>query len=138
MRSIFSPNPRAALVLGLAVTVLTVGCGKQSGAGRLPVYGTVLLADGEKIDGSIIFTPVAGNSAPVATTSLAGGSYRFDADNGPMAGRYEVLVRRAVRKVLPSKPSGSSRESPAKPKTEWKFAREVPAKGPYQLDFKLE
>jgi hypothetical protein len=40
----------------------------------------------------ISFLPEAGTTGPAATASLTDGFFKFDATNGPVAGKYRVLV----------------------------------------------
>ena len=131
------------LVLPLAATM--IGCGRPSGEGRLPVYGTVADSGGEKISGSISFVPDQGRPGPSAIVSLKDGEYRFDKINGPTAGLHRVIVTRTVSKEPGAKQAGSPKGSPAwkkggaapSPATQWTLSADVPAKGPYRLDFKL-
>src|SRR5437016_13607117 len=82
------------LIWGAALT----GCGGSSSVERLPVHGTVALAGGETISGSISFVPAKGASGPAATVSLIDGEYQFDRSNGPGAGPHQVIVQRVIPK----------------------------------------
>jgi hypothetical protein len=53
----------------------------------------------------ISFLPEAGTEGPAATASLIDGDYSFDTTNGPVAGRYRVLV---VRQMPERKHKGGS------------------------------
>jgi len=125
--------------------IVFVGCGRPSGVPRLPVYGTITHPNGEKIDGSVSFVPDQGKPGPSAVASLVKGEYRFDAANGPIAGPYRVTVTRTGAKAAFLERAGSPKGQPKGPKgaagsrqpTEWKFSVDIPAKGPYQFDFKL-
>ena len=75
-----------------------VGCGKSNPAERLPLYGSISATSGENINGSITFLPDGGRTGPAATTSIVGGKYQFDRDNGPTAGANRVVVNRALPK----------------------------------------
>lgn len=77
---------------------MLVGCGKRDSLERLPVYGAVSLANGEKLSGSITFVPTEGRSGPAATTSIVNGRYQFDIENGPIAGPSRVIVNRVLPK----------------------------------------
>ena len=144
------------ILLGLAP--LLVGCGGKKGPERLPVYGTVTLASGEKINGSITFLPVRGGTGPAATTKLAGGSYKFDRSNGPTAGPHNAIIKRgvprssmlqsladkeAIAKTITERTKSQrikSAEKEAVPenKTEWTESANVSDNGRYLYDFILE
>ena len=81
-----------SIFLGLAP--LLGGCGKK-GVERLPLHGTVTVASGEKVNGSITFRPADGRG-PSANVKLAEGSYQFDRKNGPAAGPHIVIVKRGL------------------------------------------
>jgi hypothetical protein len=106
------------------------GCG-ESGSQRLPVTGRINGSGAESLDGAISFTPAQGNDGLGATCALKSGVYRFDRSNGPSAGHYEVSIRRT-----PSKPTG--RPDAGQTRQEWIFQAEVPAAGPYTIDFELK
>jgi hypothetical protein len=138
-------NVVAASFLSLLLALLIGGCSGSSGEGRLPVYGTVSDSSGEKISGSISFVPDQGTPGSGATASLIQGEYRFDKTNGPTAGRYRVIVTKTTMKDLSGKRAGGPKgplagkkdanaRSPAAP---WTLSADVPAKAPYQIDFKL-
>ncbi|MGA2255743.1 MAG: hypothetical protein ABSG53_13945 [Thermoguttaceae bacterium] len=101
---------------------------------RFPVHGTVTLASGEKLNGSISFLPAKG---PAATTALKEGSYKFDRNNGPVAGPQTVIVTRVF-------PRSSVMESPpdnkAVPgtKAKWNQSTDISDDGQYVHDFTLE
>ncbi len=146
----------------LGAAVLTVGCGQGgSDPARLPVYGTLTLTDSEKIDGQISFTPVPRSPGPVAVTTVVKGSYQFNKTNGPIPGRYDVTVQQGAAGAAASsghpdrrgrrpgpvvaassrapKPGSATAAagSPTK-KGSWKLKADVPANGPYNIDFKLD
>jgi hypothetical protein len=83
------------------------------------------------LNGSISFIPAQGRDGPGATCSLLKGSYQFDKSNGPVAGPHEVIIRRSVGKSLPGGPAANT-------KGEWKLTADVPALGPYKIDFTLD
>jgi hypothetical protein len=87
-------RPIYALVLGV---LLCIGCEGQSN--RLPLGGTVTDRDGEPLEGSISFLPDAGTEGPAANASVLNGEYRFDRANGPVAGKYRVIVSPLVDKA---------------------------------------
>ncbi len=131
--------------LALLLAAATMGCGRPSGAGRLPVFGTVTAPDGEKISGLISFVPDQGRPGPSAIASLKDGEYRFDKTNGPTAGLHRVIVARTASKEPSVKQAGSPQASPAWKKGgaapsapgQWTLSADVPAQGPYRLDFQL-
>ena len=104
---------------------------------RLPVHGTVTLASGEKLSGSITFLPARGRLGPAATTKLAEGRYKFDRHNGPAAGPQTVIVKRVVPRsnVLDSL---AKKQPIAKTKGEWTQSAEVSDDGQYLHNFTLE
>ena len=124
-----------SILVGLAP--LLVGCGKGNGVDRLPVHGTVTLASGEKLSGSITFTPAKGQLGLPAGTKLTEGSYKFDRNNGPVAGPQTVIVTRVF-------PRSSVMESPpdnkAVPgtKAKWNQSTDISDDGQYVHDFTLE
>ena len=136
---------RGAPRLAILLAVTLVGCSRSGGEGRLPVYGTVTDADGEKINGSISFVPDQGRPGPSAIASVKDGEYRFDGTNGPMAGPHRVTVTQTVAKdpsaktaAIPQKAMAAKKgiagpSFPGQPT----LSADVPAKGPYKLDFQL-
>jgi len=148
-----------SILLGLAPFL--AGCGKKNNVERLPVHGTVTLANGERFNGSITFRPANGRPGPAATTKLADGSYEFDRSNGPTAGPQTVIVMRIVpradvlqalasqssaaqhsaSRTPPTRPAGkpaTPRETTPKANAEWTDAADVPADGQFLCDFKLK
>ena len=109
------------------------------------MYGTVTDPGGEKISGSISFVPHQGRPGPGAIASLIEGEYRFDKTNGPTVGLHRVIVTRTASKEPTAKQAGSPKGPPAgkkgvavpSPGMPWTLSADVPAKGPYRLDFKL-
>ena len=127
----------------VGLCLAAMGCGRSNG-GRLPVTGSVIGPGAEKLTGSISFIPDVDRSSPGAVASLVNGHYCFDGTNGPGPGRYRILIRRAVTKTRANQTSKpglalATGESIARGATvEWTFAREIVAKGPYQIDFNLD
>ena len=129
----------------VGLVTLLPGCGKAGGLVRLPVRGTVLLSNGEKLSGSVTFVPTEGRSGPAATTALVEGRYEFDQTNGPTAGRHRVIVKRAISKgpmsgprdgkTTPAPPGAASRGSP---KAEWALYVDVSADTADQCDLNLD
>jgi hypothetical protein len=121
--------------------ILPPGCGRGSAFERLPVGGTVSLAGGEKLNGTITFLPVDGTQGPAAIASLVNGEYQFNRHNGPAAGPQRVIVNKTISKksIMDSRgkaPSGQAAGGPQK--IEWKQSADLKAEGPYRCDFKLD
>lgn len=142
-----------ALLPILLLSILLAGCGSKSSIARLPIHGTVSLASGEKLHGSISFRPAAGRPGPAANTAVIDGNYQFTANNGPTAGPHQVIVQRvastedklkAISAAVPTakKPSRQRPEpSPTGAKesaSEWTRSIDVPTGGNYQCDFQLD
>lgn len=125
--------------------VFVTGCGEADGAPRLSLYGTVAHPGGDKIDGSISFVPDQGRSGPSAVTSVVQGAYRFDKTTGPTAGPHRVIVTRTASKEKTLKPTAAQKGQAKGAKNAastgqsgpWTFTRDIPEKGPYQIDFQL-
>jgi hypothetical protein len=113
-----------------SLLVALAGCG-EGGSQRLPVTGHITGKDAETLDGSISFIPAKGNEGLGATASLKNGEYRFDRSNGPSAGKHQVSIRRT-----PSKPT--IRPETTQMRQEWTFPADIPAGGPYTVDFQLD
>jgi len=115
----------------LALLLALSGCGASDGPARLPVSGHVVGDGAESIVGSVSFSPAKGNEGLGGTCALSQGAYQFDRTNGPTAGLHDVIIRRN-----PTKPTTASKEK--QPRMEWKLQADIPAKGPYQIDLKLD
>lgn len=125
----------SSILLGLAP--LLVGCGRGKVVERFPVHGTVRLANGERLSGSITFLPAKGRPGPGATTALVEGSYRFDRSNGPVAGPQTVIVKRIVpRSRVPELPT--DKQSAQTANSEWTESTDVSDDGQYLHDFTLK
>jgi hypothetical protein len=125
------------IVFLLGLAPLLAGCGRKNEVVRFPVHGTVVLADGAKLSGSISFLPAKGQSGPAATTALTDGSYKFDRSNGPAAGPHTVIVKRIVPR--PRVPDPLTVKRPIqKAGMEWTRTAEVADDGRYLHDFTLE
>src|SRR6266496_4366473 len=111
----------------LSLTVILAGCGNRSSAGRIPLAGTVRLASGERLDGSITFVPAEGRTGPAATTAIVDGKYRFEATNGPTPGEHRGIVKRIVAKRTMLETRGGNQKTDSKSVTahaarvEWTF-----------------
>lgn len=79
----------ALLVIGLSL----LGCGESElRLERLAISGQVTAGADKLVDGAISFIPDDGNSGPAVTTAIAKGEYHFDMTNGPVAGKYRVII----------------------------------------------
>jgi len=145
MKALVGRRTVAARCFALLLTAIVMGCGRPSGVERLPVFGTVTDAGGDKVSGSISFVPDQGRPGPSAIASIKDGEYRFDKSNGPTAGPHRVIVTRKATKEPVVKqtgspggaPTGKKNASTRLPATPSTLSADVPAKGPYRLDFKL-
>ncbi len=121
-------NRVIGVLILLGLVPLLAGCSSK----RLPIQGTVRLAKGEKLDGSITFLPAAGQEGVAATAKLTEGSYKFDRSNGPTAGPKTVIVTRIVAK-------GRPRESLfTNAKSQWTRTADVTQDGEGVYDFDLD
>ena len=94
--------------LGLALVVLSIGCGKGSG-NHASVRGEVKL-DGKPLErGSILFVPIEGTKGGPAGGPIANGTYRLSGLDGPPIGINRVEIQ-AMRK------SGKMMQNPYAPK----------------------
>ena len=128
-----------SILFGLAP--LLVGCGRGTSVDRLPVHGTVTLADGGMFNGSITFLPANGRPGPAATMLVADGSYKFDRNNGPTAGAQTVIMKRIVpRSRIPEKKEIVQKGKKAFQKTqgEWTLSADILDDGQYLQDFTLK
>jgi hypothetical protein len=124
------------IVVFLGCSPLLFGCRRGTSLDRLPEHGTVTLASGEKLTGSITFLPEKGQSGPSATAKLAEGSYRFDRNDGPTAGPKTVIVRRIVPRRAAVE-SISKKQPAQQTKSEWTVSAELADDGTYLHDFDL-
>src|SRR5262249_5810378 len=83
---------RTILILLTGAVSVANGCSPADGPVRIAVFGTVTSDTGEPVSGTISFLPQSGTDGPAATASLIDGIYTFNTKNGPVAGRYRVLV----------------------------------------------
>jgi len=120
------------IFLGLAP--LSAGCGKRTGVERFPVYGTVKFANGDKFSGTISFQPERG---PAANTGVTNGTYKFDRNNGPVAGKQTVKFKPLISRSRIPEPPPKNNTLPAT-KTEWSQSTEVSNDGQNLHDFTLE
>ena len=123
-----------AVLILLGLLLLPCGCGGEPGPVRLPVHGTVTMASGERLNGSITFLPAEGQSGPSATTKLEEGKYEFDRTNGPTAGPHTVKMRRVVSRADSLK-AIAAKQRPRESGAEWTLSADVTDSGQYLQDF---
>jgi hypothetical protein len=121
----------------LGLLSLHCGCGSEHGVDRLPVHGTVKMAGGELLNGSITFRPKKDKPGPSATTNLAEGKYEFDSTNGPTAGPHDVIIRRVVKRADAHQPI-AAKQGNQENGTEWNLSADVVDNGQYLQDFTLD
>lgn len=127
----------AFAVLGiLGLVTLPCGCGEGTSLNRTPVHGTVKMASGEQINGSITFIPAGGHSGPSATTELEQGKYKFDNNNGPTAGPHTVIIKRIVSRTASRKPTAN--KPPLENGVQWTLSAEVSGDGKTPQDFSID
>jgi hypothetical protein len=87
---------RPLLTLGLAVVLLSSGCG-DGGPKRASVSGRVTI-DGQPLpEGAITFIPEPPNQGPTAGGIIREGDYKIEGSKGPIVGLNRVEVRGAIR-----------------------------------------
>lgn len=149
---------RLFLLSGLCGLCLA-GCG-GSGPERQPLRGAITIDGVELEQGAISLRPAVGHSAPAAVTTVDGGHYRFDRENGPLPGPYSVKINvdaesaqgKAIlgkgsttgNVAIPIGPKGESMLPPsrdqrqqAQPKLHWELEYTVPEDGSNTKDFEL-
>jgi hypothetical protein len=128
-----------AFAFSILLGLLSVqfGCSDEKLVTRFPVHGTVKMASGERLNGSITFLPAKGLSGPSATTKVAEGKYEFDSTNGPAAGPHDVIVRRLITRAASLKAIKDKqplRENGA----QWTLSADVADDGQYLKDFNID
>ena len=78
------------------------GCSDNSGPPRKPVYGSVTGPMVGTFEGAISFLPLPETKGPSATAPIVGGKYRFSAAEGPVPGKYDVLIVPKLKKSIPT------------------------------------
>jgi hypothetical protein len=101
------------------------------------MHGTVTLASGERLNGSITFLPAEGQSGPSATTKLNAGKYEFDSTNGPTAGPHTVILKRVVGRADTLKAIEAKQRLPENG-AEWTLSVDIADNGQYLQDFTLD
>jgi hypothetical protein len=126
-----------AVLILLGLLSLLCGCGSETRVKRSPVHGTVTMASGERLNGSITFLPAQGQSGPSATTSLAEGKYEFDRTNGPATGPHTVIIRRVVTREDSLK-AIRAKQKPRENGAEWTLSADVSETGQGVQDFNID
>ncbi|MBN2580714.1 MAG: hypothetical protein JXB10_17140 [Pirellulales bacterium] len=126
-----------AVLILLGFLSLNYGCGRGHHAERLPVRGTVTMASGERLNGSITFVPVRGRSGPSATTKLDAGKYEFDRTNGPTAGPHAVIIKRVVSRTDSMKTIAAGQRSQENI-AEWTLSADIVDNGHYLQDLTID
>lgn len=98
--------------MGTGIFFVIGGCQRTDGLGRIAVVGTVTTTAGDPVHGMISFLPESGTKGPAATASLVDGNFKFDRNNGPVAGKYRVLV---VKQLADPKYKGAAAPDPQAP-----------------------
>ena len=88
------------------------GCGND-GPQRLAVSGSVDWQGEDVAAGSITFVPTDGNTGPSASSAVTDGSYEFNSENGPVAGKNRVIIT-----FVPSKGSAMFQQKAAQKRGE--------------------
>ncbi|MDB6037944.1 MAG: hypothetical protein JWM99_1785 [Verrucomicrobiales bacterium] len=134
--------PSLTIAFMFALGLLS-GCGKSDGPQRRAIYGTVTNKDGTPIEGMITFHPAEGHQGVAANGAVAAGKYRFDSTNGPVSGPHKVLITPsllAAKSERLGQIAKGETAAPAKPSggTMRELVAEVPAKGSFEINLKLE
>ncbi len=120
--------------LAMVVLPLATGC-RRSALDRLPVHGAVSLPSGEKLNGSITFTPASGQSGPSASGKVVDGAYQFDRTNGPTAGPHNVSLRRMIARSRSDDVKAIRSREPGKAEVnEWSSSADLVDDGKYLID----
>jgi hypothetical protein len=134
---------RISLVVLAAVFLASApGCGEaETSLDRKPVTGTVSYEGKTDCAGKIGFYPTSGG--PAANTAIVDGRYTFDANNGPIAGKYRVRVMvenpaaRAGGGGGARGGKGGGSGSPPEYLPQRSTEIEVPAEGPFEIEIEV-
>ena len=116
-----------------AALVWAVGCGSGESTKRIAVSGTVRVGGTVLDNAGITFLPLSTTVAPAASTGVSQGRYHFTAKNGPMPGKYRVVVRLAP----PGKDDPPVTRGPTE-RQSWDNEVEVPKVQPCVIDIELD
>lgn len=109
-----------------ALGLINAACQHSTELERISVSGIVESEAGAPINGMISFIPDAGTEGPAATASLGDGIYKFDKQNGPVAGLYRVLiVEQSAAIKAKGIPSPDASKGPRGMPREWSFKADV-------------
>ena len=100
---------------------------------RIAVTGTVRVGGTALDNAGITFLPLSTTAAPAASTGVSHGRYHFTAKNGPMPGKYRVVVRLAP----PGKDDPPVSRGPTE-RQSWENDVEVPKVQPCVIDLELD
>ena len=127
------------------LTVLVAGCWGGDDVDRIAIQGEVLLDNAPLSQGTISILPAEGQSGPAATTTITGGRFEFDRQNGPSAGPHRVVInlvggvdkpKLAAMKGRQGPGGAPSQATPPK-RRRWEREVDVPKTGPFQYDVTL-
>lgn len=116
-----------------SVLVWAVGCGGGESTKRIAVSGTVRVGGTVLDNAGITFLPLSTTAAPAVSTGVSHGRYRFSAKNGPIPGKYRVVVRLAP----PGKDDPPVSRQPTE-RQSWDYEVEVPKYQPCVIDIELD
>jgi hypothetical protein len=136
-RQFFAGWPSAA---AWVLVLVVPGCFRGGGPDRIAVQGAVQMGGHPVAAGSISLLPDQGRRGPAATTSIVQGRFQFTKETGPDPGPHRVIVQLSVPDKASVLAGAGRRPGPgARPaKTRWEFHVQVPGRGPFQYDVKLE
>lgn len=118
-------------LLAASALVWCAGCGASTE--RIAVSGRVQVAGNALDNAAITFLPLSTTKAPAASTGVSRGRYQFTEQNGPIPGKYRVVVRLSPPgKDDPPVATGSAERQ------SWDNEVEVPAIKPCEIDLELD
>lgn len=133
-------------LIGVGACIVNGNCQHSDGPARIAVFGTVTSESGDPVDGMISFLPEAGTKGPAAMASLIDGDFKFNQANGPVAGKYRVLVVKHLADVkykgnaLPpsqaTAPAATPRHDQSATAEERSFAADVSIEN-FEFDFEI-
>lgn len=141
----FARNRQALIACAMFVLLAPVlsGCwgGSSSKVKRVAVSGAVAQGSTPLPEATISFLPAEGSSTASAITGVRDGRYAFNRENGPPAGKYQVLIQLPTPKRNRKQDADTGIRDPKKSaagKTSWQFDVEVPAGSSFKKDFTLD
>lgn len=128
----------------LVVAVCTssaCGCKRATGPKRVALQGKVQRGGTPLPQGVIRFKLIGNGSGPAAATGIQDGRYQFDDRNGPLPGRYEVIIQAVVdskRSLMQGpRPANLGSSEARHVATPWTFEIDIPAQSTFDLPFEL-